>query len=97
MISLLLGACWRCEYQRKIGVGWDDNATVAVHWVPANCPSCGLVSVNVAGLDGESPVCHECRAVVELYSRSGVMLEPRRGRPCPECGERTLAFSPAES
>lgn len=50
MISLLLGTCWRCEYQAKVGVGRDDSATVPVHWAPANCPSCGLVSVNVADL-----------------------------------------------
>ena len=96
MITLLLGTCWRYEYQAKIGVGWDDSATAPIHWAPANCAACGLVSVNVAGLDSE-PVCHECGAAVEFYSRSGVMPEPRQGRSCPECGEHTLAFSPAET
>ena len=97
MISLILGTCWRCEYQATVGIGWDDNATVPVHWAPANCPSCGLVSVNVAGRDGEPPVCHECGAAVELYSRSGVMPEPRDRQPCPGCDELTLAFSPVEA
>ena len=72
MISLLLGTCWRCEYQAKVGVGWDDNATVPVQWAPANCPSCGLVSVNIADLGlGVEARCHEYDAAVELYSRQG--------------------------
>ena len=95
MITILLGTCWRCEYQAKIGVGWDDSATAPIHWAPANCPACGLISGNVADLDGEL-VCHECGAVVDLYSRSGVMPEPRHGLSCPECGEDTFGFSPAE-
>ena len=33
-------------------------------------------------------------AQVTLYSRSGVMPEPRDRQPCPSCGELTLAFSP---
>ena len=98
MISLLLGTWWRCEYQAKVGVGWDDNATVSVHWAPANCPSCGLVSVNVADLrPGKEARCHECDATVELYSQSGVMPEPRERQACPGCGELTLAFSPLET
>jgi hypothetical protein len=97
MITLLLGTCWRCEYQAKIGVGWDDSATASIHWAPANCTACGLVSVNVAGMHAESPVCHECGAVVDLYGRSRVMPEPRQGRSCPECNESTFAFSPAEA
>ena len=98
MITLLLGTCWRCEYQAKVGVGWDDDATVPVHWVPANCPSCGLVSVNVAELSPDKEVlCHECDAAVELYSRLGVVPEPRDRQPCPSCGKLTLAFSPVEA
>ncbi len=98
MISLLLGACWRCEYQAKVAAGWDDGATVPVYWAPANCPACGLVSVNVAELSRDKEVlCHECDAAVELYSRLGVMPEPRNGRSCPECGKRTLTFSPVEA
>ncbi len=98
MISLILGTCWRCECQATIGVGWDDNATVHVHWVPANCPACGLVAVNIADLSpGKEARCHECDAAVELYGRLGVMPEPRHGRSCPECGKRTLTFSPVES
>ena len=95
MITLLRGTCWRCEYQAVVGIG-RENESSPVEWAPANCPACGLVSVNVADRGGDS-VCHECGAMVELYSRSGVMPEPRHGRSCPECGERTLAFSPAES
>ena len=96
MISLLRGTCWRCEYLAIVGIGREDASTSSVEWAPANCPACGLISVNVADLDGEL-VCHECGAVVELYSRSGVMPEPRHGLSCPDCGERTLAFSPAGS
>ena len=96
MICLIRGTCWRCEYQATIGIGREDQTRLPVEWTPANCSVCGLVSVNVAGLDGEPPVCHECGAVVELYSRSGVMPEPRQGRSCPECGEGTLAFSRVE-
>ena len=96
MISLLRGTCWRCEYQATIGIGRDDGATVPIDWAPANCSACGLVSVNVASPDGETR-CHECGAIVELYSRSGVMPEPGEGRRCPECDEPTLAFSPAET
>ena len=97
MISLIRGTCWRCEYQATVGIGPEDGTRLAVEWAPANCPACGLVSVSVAGLDGKPPVCHECGAMVELYSPSGGMPDPRQGRVCPECGERTLAFSPAES
>ena len=97
MIALLLGTCWRCEYQAKIGVGWDDSVTAPIHWAPANCAADGLVSVNVAGMHAESPVCHQCGAVVELYSRSGMIPEPRDRQPCPSCGELTLAFSPVEA
>lgn len=98
MISLLRGVCWRCEYQAKDGVGWDDNATVPVHWAPAKCPSCGLVSVNVADLTpGKEARCHECDAAVELYSRLGTLPEPRDRQACPGCGELTLAFSPLET
>ena len=97
MISLLLGTCWRCEYQAKVDVGRDDNATVPVHWAPANCPSCGLVSVNVADLTpGMEARCHECDAAVKLYSRRGAPPEPRDRQSCPGCGELTLAFSPVE-
>ena len=96
VISLLRGACWRCEYQAVVGVGKEDGTNNPVVWTPADCPACGLISVNVADLDGEL-VCHECGAVVELYSRSGVMPEPRHGLSCPECGERNFAFSPVES
>ena len=95
MISLVRGTCWRCEYQAVVGIGREDESGT-VEWVPASCSACGLVSVKVAGADSE-PVCHECGSAVELYSRSGVMPEPRQGRACPECGGRTLAFSPAES
>ena len=98
MISLILGTCWRCEYQATVGIGWDDSATVPVEWAPANCPSCGLVSVNVVNQNpGKEARCHECRSAVELYSRSGVMPEPRDRQPCPGCGESTLAFSPVEA
>lgn len=96
MITLLLGTCWRCEYQAKVGVGWDDTATVPVHWAPANCPSCGLVSVNVAHPDGEAR-CHECDAEVELYDQQGLEPESRDRQECPNCGELALKFSPAES
>ncbi len=78
MISHLRGTCWRCEYQATVGIGWDDNATVPVHWVPANCPSCRLVSVNIADLSlGEEARCHECDAAVALYGRLGALPEPR--------------------
>ncbi len=98
MISLLRGVCWRCEYQATVGIGRDEEATVPVHWAPANCPSCGLVSVNVADLTPDMRArCHECDAAVELYSRIGALPEPRDRQPCPGCGELTLAFSPAES
>ena len=97
MISLLRGTCWRCEYQATVGIGREDGSSKSVEWAPANCPACGLVSVSIAGLEDDRPVCHECGAAVELYTRSGVMPEPRQGRSCPECGERTFAFSPAES
>ena len=98
MISHLRGVCWRCEYQATVGIGQDGNATVPVHWAPANCLSCGLVSVNVADLTrGEEPRCHECGSEVTLYSRSGVMPEPQDRQPCPGCGELTLAFSPVEA
>ena len=98
MISLLLGTCWRCEYQAKVGVGWDNNATVAIDWAPANCPSCGLVSVNVADLSpGTEAHCHECDAAVELYNQIGALREPRDRQPCPGCGGQTLAFSPLEA
>ena len=97
MISSIQGTCWRCEYQAKVGISWDDNATVSVHWAPANCPACGLVSVNVADLSsGNAQCCHECGAAVELYSRAGVMPEPRDRQPCPGCGDSTLAFSPVD-
>ena len=96
MISLLRGTCWRCEYQATIGIGRDDGATVPVDWASANCPTCGMVSVNVADVgSGDEARCHECGAIVELYSRSGVMPEPAEGRRCPECDGPTLAFSPA--
>ena len=98
MISLVRGTCWRCEYQATVGVGWDDNATVPVHWVPANCPSCRLVSVNVADLSpGQAARCHECDAAVELYNLLGALPEPRDRQPCPACRELTLAFSPVEA
>ena len=96
MISLVRGTCWRCEYQAIVGIGRENGPSSPVEWAPANCPACGLISVNVANLDGE-PLCHECGVVVQLYSRSGVMPEPRNGLLCPECGEGTFAFSPAES
>ncbi|MCI0856063.1 MAG: hypothetical protein J4N98_05190 [Chloroflexi bacterium] len=79
-----------------MGIGRENGPSSPVEWVPANCPACGLISVNVADLDGEL-VYHEYGAVVELYSRSGVMPEPRHGLSCPECGERNFAFSPVES
>ena len=94
MISLVRGTCWRCEYQAVVGIGGEDGLLVEL--APASCPAGGLVSVNVAGTDSE-PVCHECGAAVELYSSSGVMPEPSQGRSCLECGERTFAFSPADS
>ena len=97
IISLLRGTCWRCEYQATIGIGREDGSRFHVEWVAANCPAGGLVSVNVAGLDGRRPICHECAALVELYNQTGVMPEPCHGRLCPECGQRTLAFSPAGS
>ena len=96
MIALIRGTCWRCEYQATVGIGREDGTRLPVEWAPASCHVCGLVSVNVAGMDGEPPVCHECGAAGGLYSRSGVMPEPRQGRLCPECGDRTFAFSPAE-
>ena len=94
MISLIRGTCWRCEYQAVVGIGGEDCVTV--EWAPANCVACGLISVNVAGMDNE-PVCHECAAEVELYASSGVMPDPRQGRSCPECSEPTFAFSPVDS
>ncbi len=98
MISHLRGTCWRCEYQATVGVGWDDTATIPIHRVPANCPVCGLVSVNIAGLSpGQATHCHECDAAVELYSRLGALPEPRDRQPCPSCGELTLAFSPVDA
>ena len=96
MISLLRGTCWRCEYQVTVGIGREEETALPVHWAPANCPACGLVSVNVASPDPEPPICHECGAEVNLYSQSGVMPEPRDRQPCPGCGELTLAFSPVE-
>ena len=97
MISSIQAVCWRCEYQATVGIGQDDNATVPVRWAPANCPACGLVSVNVADLaSGKEPRCHECGAEVNLYSQSGVMPQPRDRQPCPGCGGLTLAFSPVE-
>ncbi len=84
MISLLRGTCWRCEYQATVGVGWDDNATVPVHWAPANCPACGLVSVNVADLTpGMETRCHECDAAVELYGRQGAPPKRESASPAP--------------
>lgn len=98
VISLLLGTCWRREYQATVRIGEDDGTTVPVDWAPANCPSCGLVSVNVADLSsGNAQCCHECGTEVNLYSQSGVMPEPRDRRPCPGCGELTRAFSPVEA
>ena len=98
VISLLRGVYWRCEYQATVGIGWDDNATVPIHWAPANCPACGLVSVNVVDLaPGMKTRCHECDAAVQLYSRQGAPPEPPDRQECPGCGELTLAFSPAES
>ena len=96
MISLIRGTCWRCEYQATVGIGREEGTRLPVEWAPANCPACGLVSVIVAGQDGERPSCHECGAEVELYNRSGLMPEPRHGRACPECSEQTFAFSPSE-
>ena len=98
MISLLRGVCRKCEYQATVGIGRDENATTATHWAPANCPACGLVSVNVYsyGPDTE-PMCHECGEQVEFYVDWGMVPEPAEGRACPGCGEQTLAFSLAES
>ena len=81
MISLILGTCWRCEYQATVGIGREDGTRLPVEWAAANRSACGLVSVNVAGLGGEPLVCHECGADVELFSRSGVMPEPRDRQP----------------
>ncbi len=78
LISLLLGTCWRCEYQAKVGVGWDDNATVPVHWTTSNCPSCGLVPVNVAELTPSMEArCHECDTAVEFLVAEA--RRPNRG------------------
>ncbi len=98
MISHLRDTCWRCEYQAKVGVGWDDNATVPVHWVPANCPACGLVSVNVeAQSPGKEARCHECDAEVKLYDGRGSTPESWDRQECPNCGELVLKFSRAEA
>ena len=98
MIALLLGTCWRCEYQAKVGVGLDDNATVPTNWAPANCPACGLVSINIADESSDMEArCHECDAEVELYDRQGSEPVSRDRQKCPNCGEFALKFSPAES
>ncbi len=98
MISLVRGTCRRCEYQATVGVGRDEEATAPLHWAPANCPACGLVAVNIYsyGLDSE-PRCHECDERVDFYVDWGMLPEPPDGWPCPECGERALAFSHIEA
>lgn len=68
-----------------------------MHWAPANCPTWGLVSVNVYSRSFESEaVCHECGSGVEFYVDWGMLPEPPDGWPCPACGERALAFSAAK-
>lgn len=93
MISLLRGTCGLCDYEASVGIGRDGDATAPVHWAPANCPSCGLVSVNVYsyGFDTE-PHCHECDELVEFYVDWGMVPEPPNGWRCPACGQPALEF-----
>ena len=94
MIELLHGACARCSFEATVGIGRDEEATVAVHWAPANCPACGLVSVNIYSYGPDSaPRCRECDELVEFYVDWGIVPKPPSGWPCPGCGEYTLAFA----
>ena len=95
MIALLLGRCRACAYEATVGIGEDEEATVAVIWAPALCPACGLVSVNVADAT-KPPRCHECSEAVQVYGEPGALPEPQEGWPCPQCREPALAFRLAE-
>ena len=94
MVSLLRGSCLQCDYSATVGIGRDEDATVPVHWAPANCPACGLVSVNVYSYGPDSDArFHECDELVEFYVDWGMMPQPPEGWPCPGCGTPALGFS----
>jgi hypothetical protein len=98
MIRLVRGACSRCAYQATVGIGRDEGATVPVHWAPANCPACGLVSVNIYSYGPDSdPCCHECDERVDFYVDWGMVPKPPEGWACPKCGELALGFRPADA
>ncbi len=98
MVELLRGACAQCSFEATAGIGRDEGATKPVHWAPAQCPACGLVTVNVYSYGpGTEPRCHGCDEPVEFYVDWGMVPQPAEGWPCPGCGQRTLNFSPLET
>ena len=97
-VSLVHAACRGCGFAATIGIGRDERASVPVHWAPARCPACGLVSVNIYsyGFDTE-PACRECGAKrVELYVDWGKIPQPPDQQPCPECQALKFSFTVAQ-
>lgn len=89
MVQLFEGRCRACDYSATVGVGAVPDATVPVDWAPANCPKCGLVSVNRLG----EPRCHECGANVTLYPEAGGITASPEGWSCPQCSEHAFTFN----
>lgn len=89
MVQLLHGHCRACDYSATVGIGPVPNVTVAIDWVPASCPACGLVAVNKLG----EARCGECGADVTLYQEASVVAASPEVWTCPECGEHALSFS----
>lgn len=74
------GKCEGCDYEAVVGIGRDEGATAPVHWAPANCPACGLVSVNIYSYGpGTEPTCHECDERVEFCVDWGMLPKPPEG------------------
>lgn len=94
-VKIVSAACSSCNYQVEVGVGSVDEAVVRVHWIPASCASCGVVSINVYSYGPhERPTCHECGERVSLYLEWGPEFDSNYARPCPDCGGRSLHFQP---
>lgn len=96
-ISLIRGGCRICGYAATVGVGPDEEATTAILWTAARCPSCGLVAVNACSARrGQEIVCHECGSPVMLYDRVGKLPLPREGHTCPACNQHGMSFATVE-
>ena len=94
-VKIVSAVCGNCNYQVDVGMGSDHHAAVRVHWTPAGCASCGVVSINVHAYGSdEKPTCNECGRNVSLYLDWGPELDPNSGRPCPVCGDSSLHFTP---